>query len=274
MRKIYKRNIKRGSRKRFKKNLRSGTHEQSQEGKWRRKEIMYSLIAVILSITTFIWSVYQDFKKDKEEVIINSFTPVTNTSISFRNFSSYKLITLEFGILLSNTGDNTISLINYDLQQVAKSQTEKGTIYPVSYSGMNQGFIGTDGQTADIPFIIKSGESKLIYIKTGILVAKDIYVKFNNAYKDKTGKDLASVQDFTYEDLMYYSAKTGVDIYGNKIEGKIYDDSSEEKIFFLSVDEDAFHPVFSLTFKSAKGNSFNHIYGELMTASSNSLSTN
>ncbi len=207
--------------------------------------------------------IYQDFKKDKEEITINSFTPVNNTNLSFNNFPSGKLVTLEFGILLSNISDNTISLIDYELEQVAEDSPEKGFSYPIEYSGMNEGFIEADGKITNMPFIIKSGESKLVYIKTGIIIKKDIYLKINDVYKQETGKDLSSVKNLTYGDLKYYMVKVGTDIYGNPIEGEAYQDSLGEKIFYSSIEtENILHPIFSLTFKSAKGNYFTHQYSE------------
>ncbi|WP_440603288.1 hypothetical protein [Bacillus sp. GB_SG_008] len=263
MRKSYRRNPRRIDRKEFKRNFLSEKTEQPQESKWRKNEITYALLAVIISVFTFVWTVYQDFKKDKEEITINSFTPVSNTNLSFSNFFRGKLITLEFGILLSNTGDNTISLINYELKQVAEDSPEKGFSYPMQYSRMNQGFIEADGKITSMPFIIKSGESRLVYIKTGIIIDENIYLKINDVYKQETGKDLSSVQNFTYEDLQYYTVKAGTDIYGNPIEGKTDQDSSGEKSFSSSMElENALYPIFSLTFKSAKGNYFTHRYSE------------
>ncbi|KAB3541146.1 hypothetical protein NSS76_12910 [Bacillus sp. FSL R5-0654] len=260
MRKSFRRNSRRIDRSEFMRNFSCEKTEQSQENKWRKKEIIFAFLAVIISVFTLLWTVYQDFKKDKEEITINSFTPISNTNLSFSNFFRGKLITLEFGILLSNISDNTISLIDYKLEQVAEKSPES---FPVQYNKMNQGFIDEDGKISSMPFIIKSGESRLVYIKTGIIIDENIYLKINDVYKQETGRNLSHVKKFTYKDLQYYTVKARIDIYGNSIEGETNQNSLGEKSFFSSIElENAVYPIFSLTFKSAKGNYFTHQYSE------------
>ncbi|PLT32521.1 hypothetical protein [Bacillus sp. V5-8f] len=252
-------------RNRIERNLSNENIVKSQEKKWLGFDRFFSIIAIIISVLTLVWTIYQDFNKNKEEIIINSFTPENNTKLSFENFALGKLITLDYGILISNTGENTISLVDYKLKQTAEGAPNRDNFYPLDYSGLSQGFNEKNGKATDMPFIIKSGESKLVFIKTGIIVHKRIYEKINSVHKQETGKDLSSVQNLTYSDLKYYEVKAGTDIYGNHVSGQVFQESSGEKSFTSITDitdKDYFQPTFSLTFKSAKGNYFVHLYNE------------
>ncbi|PFU61782.1 hypothetical protein COK90_11465 [Priestia megaterium] len=252
-----------------KKNRKSNRNAgQNQERKWRRVEIWFSLIALVISILTICWTIYQDLEKDKEEIIINSFEPSESSKISFSHGLKKNLITLEFGILLSNTSDNTISLIDHRLEQITQFPLQKGFTYPNYYSGIDDGFFEANGTKASMPFVIKSGESKLVYIKTAVITNDNAYKKINNAYKKETGNDLSSAQKLTYGELVYYEVKAATDIYGNKVKGNTIKDSSEEKTYYYSTDThdpydtDDPHPTFSLTFKSVKGNYFKEKYNQ------------
>lgn len=253
------------NKKNSKRNRNAG---QTQERKWRKVEIWFSLVALILSVLTFSWTIYQDLQKNKEEITINSFEPSPSSKILFDHSLKKKQITLEFGILLSNTSDNTISLIDHRLEQTTPFPLQKGFNYPNDYSGMDDGFFEANGTEISMPFVIKSGESKLVYIKTAVITNDNAYKKINNVYKKETGNDLSAAQKLTYSDLEYYQVKAGTDIYGNKVEGNVIQDSSGGEIYYSSTDThdpyntDDPHPTFSLTFKSAKGNYFKEEYNQ------------
>lgn len=234
---------------------------QKQGRKWL-KENGFSLLALILSVLTFSWTIYQDLQKNKEEITVNSFEPSPSSKILFNDGFKKKQITLEFGILLSNTSDNTISLIDHRLEQTTQFPLQKGFIYPNQYRGMDNGFFEANGTKVSMPFVIKSGDSKLVYIKTAVITNNNAYKKINNVYKKETGNDLSSAQKLTYSDLIYYELKAKTDIYGNKVKGNAIQDSSGERTYDYSIDTRNPHPTFSLTFKSAKGNYFKEEYNE------------
>lgn len=251
-----------------KKNRNSNRNKgQNQERKWL-KENAFSLLAILISVLTFGWTIYQDLEKNKEEITINSFEPSESSKISFSHGPKKNLITLEFGILLSNTSDNTISLIDHRLEQTTPFPLQKGFNYPNGYGGMDDGFFEANGTEVSMPFVIKSGESKLVYIKTAVITNDNAYKKINNVYKKETGNDLSSAQKLTYSDLEYYQVKAETDIYGNNVKGNTIQVSSEEKTYYHSTDThdpydtDDPHPTFLLTFKSAKGNYFKEEYSQ------------
>ncbi|PEU52181.1 hypothetical protein CN395_27890 [Priestia megaterium] len=246
-----------------KKNRKSNRNAgQTQERKWPKVEIWFSLIALIVSVFTSGWTIVQDLQKNKEEITINSFEPSPSSKILFNHSFKKKQITLEFGILLSNTSDNTISLIDHRLEQTTPFPLQKGFNYPNEYSGMDDGFFEANGTEISMPFVIKSGESKLVYIKTAVITNDNAYKKINNVYKKETGNDLSSAQNLTYSDLEYYQVKAETDIYGNKVAGNAIQDSSGGEIYYSSTDTHDPHPTFSLTFKSAKGNYFKEEYNQ------------
>ncbi|MDA2207812.1 hypothetical protein PDN36_24525 [Bacillus cereus] len=235
-----------------------------QESKRRNIEVRLALLAGILSLIGFFWTVYQDYKKDKEEIIINSFSPKMSSKVTFQEkiLPGRPLLTLEFGLLIANTSDKSISIIDYKLEQVSKSSPKNGFSYPILYSGLNQGFTEAGGKEANMPFILKAGESKLVYIKTGIIVPQDVFSKINAAYKMENGKDISPTLELTYEELEFYTIKAQIDINGNKVEGDASKDTQGKMVFISSISTEVRHPTFEITFKTASGNSFKHKYHE------------
>jgi len=233
---------------------------------WRKMEIRFSLFALLISLLTFTWTLYQDYINNQEEIVINSFTPTLDTNVSFKKMEFPKspyIVTLRIGILLTNTNEKTVTLTNYRMDQIAKTDLDINFKYPTHYSGMDQGFSGENGSSEDLPFILKKGESKLIYINTGILINNNVFKKINEVYKLDNKKDIPENIELTYKELIYYLVKAQTDLYGNKLEGNTYK-SDEGEIFFhhvIDIDKSDF-PIFSVTFKSVNGTYFEHIFYE------------
>lgn len=244
-----------------------------QESKRRNIEVRLALLAGILSLIGFFWTVYQDYKKDKEEIIINSFTPKMSSKVTFQEkvLPGSPLLTLEFGLLIANTSDKSISIIDYKLDQVSKSSTKNGFSYPDLYSGLNQGFTEADGKEANMPFILKAGESKLVYIKTGIIVPQDAFSKINATYKMENGRDISPPLELTYQELQFYTIKAKIDVNGNNIEGDAIKDTQGKIVFNYSTSTEMRHPTFEITFKTASGNSFMHKYHEYQSDNIHSI---
>lgn len=229
-------------------------------------EIWFSLFALIISLLTFAWTIYQDYKNNQEEIVINSFTPSLDTNVSFNKIALPKspyLVTIRIGILLTNTSEKTVTLTNYRFEQIADTDLDVNFKYPIFYSGMDQGFSDENGTSQGLPFILKEGESKLVYINTGILINKNVFEKINEVYKIENGKDTPQNIEFTYEELLYYLVKAQTDLYGNKIEGDTYKNDKGEISFHHVIDiEKSDFPIFSLTFKSVNGTYFEHVFYE------------
>jgi len=222
----------------------------------RKKEIRYSLLAVLISFIGMFYTFYQDYESNKEEIKIHSFNPLLDSRVSFgERHLPNRLVTLEFGILISNTSDKTISIIDYQLEQVAED-------HPIGYSGMNQGLSEKNGKEASMPFILQSGESKLVYIKNGFIVPQNAFIKIDEAFKSKNGNSILPSQELTYEELLYYTAIAETDIYGSEIEGEIYTDEKGNSTVFSVSSLNNNHPIFEITFKTSSGNYFKHQYYE------------
>lgn len=114
----------------------------------------------MISLLTFGWTLYQDYKNNQEEIVINSFTPTFDSNVSFNKIEFPKspyIVTMRVGILLTNTNEKTVTLTDYRLEQIAKTDLDINFEYPTSYSGMNKGFSDENGTSQDLPFILKKG---------------------------------------------------------------------------------------------------------------------
>jgi hypothetical protein len=239
-------------------------NKRELERTWRRVDVRFSLLAILISVIGVGIQIYQDIRDNTEEINLHSFRPAAKgEEYSFEDglFGGEKIISLPFEILISNTGKNTVSLINYRLIQ----RNNTGLLYPEYHTGMNQGFTDEDEKEIDIPFIILAGESKLVRIHTGIKIKEDIYQKINQVYKVEYGKDITSEDTFTYGELQYYQVKAKTDFYGNKLEGSAFKDTDGEAGAIVSYPTNMRYPEFWLTFKTASSNYFEIAYHEYRT---------
>ncbi|WP_163539245.1 hypothetical protein [Gracilibacillus sp. YIM 98692] len=265
-RRLIRKNVLSNRRKNRRENIIANEATQKKELVWRKMEIRFSLFALIISLLTFSWTLYQDYKNNQEEIVINSFTPTLDTNVSFNKIELPKspyIVTMRIGILLTNTNEKTVTLTNYRLEQIGKTDLDINFEYPTFYSGMDQGFSDENGTSQDLPFILKKGESKLVYINTGILINNNVFEKINEVYKIENEKDIPENIELTYRELSYYLVKAQTDLYGNKIEGDAYKSDEGEKSFHHVIDIDkSDFPIFSITFKSVNGTYFEHIFYE------------
>ncbi|WHX25023.1 hypothetical protein QNH47_12685 [Virgibacillus halodenitrificans] len=265
-RRLIRKNVLSKRRINRRKNILANESAQKNELVWRKREIRFSLIAIIISMITFSWTLYQDYKNNQEEIIINSYTPTSDTNVSVNKIGLPKspyIVTMRIGILLTNTNEKTVTLTNYRLEQIAKIDLATNFEYPTFYSGLDQGFSDENGTSQDLPFILKKGESKLVYINTGILINNNVFEKINGVYKKENEKDIPEKIELTYRELLYYLAKAQTDLYGNKTEGETYKIDEEEKLFHHVIDIDkSDFPIFSITFKSVNGTYFEHTFYE------------
>ncbi|NGY80848.1 hypothetical protein F6Y03_00920 [Bacillus megaterium] len=88
------------------------------------RDLVFSCSINIIGFNIFL-DYLSRFAKNKEEITINSFEPSPSSKILFDHSLKKKQITLEFGILLSNTSDNTISLIDHRLEQTTPFPLQK-----------------------------------------------------------------------------------------------------------------------------------------------------
>ncbi|KRF61488.1 hypothetical protein ASG99_25350 [Bacillus sp. Soil768D1] len=263
---LIRKNVLSKRRKNRRENIIANGDKPKNELMWRKMEIRFSLFALIISLLTFAWTIYQDYKNNQEEIVINSFNPTLDTNVSFKKIELPKspyIVTMRIGILLTNTNEKTVTLTNYRLEQVEKTDFDINSQYPSFYSGMDQGFSDENGTSQDLPFILKKGESKLVYFNTGVLINNNVFEKINEVYKIENERDIPENIVLTYRELLYYLVKAQTDLYGNKIEGNTYK-SDEGEIFFhqiIDIEKGDF-PIFSLTFKSVNGTYFKHIFYE------------
>ncbi|ALC88895.1 hypothetical protein AM500_03080 [Bacillus sp. FJAT-18017] len=271
MKKLHNRRLIRSNflskrRKNRRENIIANEGTQKKELVWRKMEIKFSLFALIISLLTFSWTIYQDYKNNQEEIVINSFTSTLDNNVSLNKIELPKspyIVTMRVGILLTNTNEKTVTLTNYKLEQIGETNLDIDFKYPTFYSGMDQGFSDENGTSQDLPFILKKGESKLVYINTGILINNNVFEKINKVYKIENGIDIPENIELTNRELSYYLVKAQTDLYGNKIEGDTYKSDEGEKFFHHVIDIDkSDFPIFSITFKSVNGTYFEHIFYE------------
>lgn len=265
-RRLIRKNVLSKRRKNRRENIIAYEATEKKELVWRKMEIRFSLFAIIISLLTFSWTIYQDYVNNQEEIVMNSFTPTFDTNVYFNKTELPKspyIVTMRIGILLTNTNEKTVTLTNYRFEQIGKIDLDINFKYPTFYSGMDQGFSDENGNSQELPFILKEGESKLVYINTGILINNNVFEKINKVYKIENEKDILENRELTYRELTYYLVKAQTDLYGNKIEGDTFISEEGEKSFHQVIDIDkSDFPIFSIIFKSVNGTYFEHIFYE------------
>ncbi|HUV82106.1 MAG TPA: hypothetical protein VMW53_03370 [archaeon] len=146
-----------------------------------------------------------------------------------------------FDCYLTNNGEETLSILDYELIQIGKD-------YPISYySYMDGGLFDGTGNQLQFPLNIDSKKSLKIFLKVGISIHPDAYVLISNNFTLRTRISINEINS--------YLATNGMDLYGNSVEPFI----EEGKYFgFKGPNSENLHEqIFLITFKTGSGNYFN-----------------
>ncbi|WP_375102271.1 hypothetical protein ACDZ28_00935 (plasmid) [Paenibacillus sp. RS8] len=216
-------------------------------------EKFLSLLAIIIAIGTLVWQINQDIQGKKEELVIHSYQADPGYKFKITQSNNQVIIPFQYKILLANTGDPSISFINFKEVQVG-TKTDQSRTNALS----DVGFTSEEDKPVRLPFIIKSGEAIVLKHIMPISFEQESINVINQAYIKENGSDIYN-KDITYYDLLYYSMKAGKDIFGNDLTGN----GSRDEIGFPETqlkinNKNVNQPKFNLIFTSARNNEFEY----------------
>lgn len=217
-----------------------------------------SIIAIIISVAALSWTIYQDFKKDQEKMIINSFIPTDSYNIKFNHTNlptSPGELVLPVKVLLTNSSAKPLTLLDYSLEQNSSNLNINNKLrYPSDYLGMNKGFIDENKEPLEFPIVLNEGESKLIILKIGLLIDNKIFQEMDQYYFEKKSIHLAKSTNLVYSNFLEMLSDSKINLYGFKTDTIIPED-----LHYIEIDtkKDSF-PRFLIKFKTVNNKLFSH----------------
>ncbi|MGI2329147.1 hypothetical protein [Planococcus sp. YIM B11945] len=210
------------------------------EARYRKAEIQYSKIALFISIISLLssfitigYTIYTDNERARENIYF-----AVNSNLQEGNFDTTLIparlpdfeydgdilgvVPVNYEIILANNGENTVSIISYDLWQIDNQ-------VPIQFSHLKNG-IYEKNDLLEFPLTIESGKSRKITIKVGIQVKDFVFKILEEEFGE--GKPI----NFNTLETTLLSQNT--DLFGNKVvknNNNIYStDLTNEKIYKLS----------------------------------------
>jgi len=151
------------------------------------------------------------------------------------------ILPVYFDCILTNNGENTLSILKYDLKQINNKD------YPRSdYSYMNGGLFDSTGNQLQFPLNIDSKKSYKFYLKVGIAIHPDAYVLISNNFTPFTR--------YSIMEITSHLAINEMDSYGNSIEPLTYQGNYYG--FQVPNLENVHEQIFLITFTTGSGNDF------------------
>lgn len=241
--------------------IQSSQNETPPPDNWRKVEIRYSLLAVLLSICTLIFTVYQDYQSKKEEIIVHSFGIDEKQKVRLVPFEEENsvVIYLMNRLLLTNTSSQTVSIIDSELEV---DENGNGDFLAKSYTN----FYTRDGEALDMPLILKAGESLEIKVESPVTMAKDTYAEIKASYKVKYNKELDYRELQSFNEIRSAAYLAEIDIYGNKETIKQSISENGNVVLYVNTDKvrEEIYPIYKLTFKTVRSNYFEILYEDNM----------
>ena len=216
------------------------SNSNRNEARYRKTEIQHSKIALILSIISLLiafisisYTIFKDIERSRENVYfaVNSVfqegnfdTHLIPTKIPDSSYDGDVLgiVPINYEIILANNGENTVSIISYDLWQI-------GNQGPVQFSHLKNGIYEKD-DILEFPLTIEPGKSRKITIKVGIQIKDFVYNILN--------EELEEGKPVNFKKLETILLSQNTDLFGNNVvknNNNIYStDLTNEKTYKLS----------------------------------------
>lgn len=216
------------------------SNSNRNEARYRKKEIQNSNIALILSIISLLvafvsigYTIYKDIESSRENIYF-----AVNSAFQKRNFDTYLIpvkipdfeyegdilgiVPINYELIIANNGENTVSIISYDLWQIASQG-------PVQFSNLKNG-IYEKNDMLEFPLTIEPGKSRKITIKVGIPIKDFVYNILEKEFEE--GKPV------NFSTLETTLLTNNTDLFGNRVvknSNNIYStDLSNEMTYKLS----------------------------------------
>ena len=146
------------------------------------------------------------------------------------------VVQLPWKLTISNTCNRQLSIVEHFI-------TRGETPISTQYSGIDGGLIDMNSNPVRYPISIEAGDSRTFYIFVGITVPEQIY---NTLLSVKDKKNL------TDRNVAQILGRQGIDIYGNNVEYKEFDDKS----YTFQIKDKEKAQRFWIHFTTGRGNVF------------------
>jgi hypothetical protein len=174
--------------------------------------ISMALLSLIVSVAAFIIP-YREQKHQFEiiqsEILTVKLNPHIDGDLRITDINlgqMGRVIQFPVGLTISNTGNQKLSIINYDVWVNSSMGLTK-------YSEINGGIEDTKNTRVILPIVLEPGESKIFTLYVGIIIppeASKLVTPINNEIYTNINKALVIL------------AKAGIDFYGNNVDYQEY----------------------------------------------------
>lgn len=199
--------------------------------------LIISILAIILSIMSFAYTIRKDILDDQERISI------TDSSFSYNEILSYDMTGgfrgqgvidgLNYTITLANNSKQKISLISYDIFQ-------RGQNLHFQYGNMIKGIRDQKNREIEFPLSLDAGEAISLTFEVNTLIPSDINMLLLEKYGTST--------EISSQELITYLGENGRDLFGNDVNYISYGDGS----YSIEIDAPSF-PSYDLQVSTSKG---------------------
>lgn len=147
---------------------------------------------------------FQVLQKENLAVRLNPYVEGRTTLTGKRFGSAGTLVRSSWGLTLSNTGNQKLSLTQYRISTGASPGA-------LVYTGIDGGLSTDDGTAEKLPIVLEPGESRALLLDIGFLVPAEVYSALSSIEKP----ELLSAESVRIE-----LARRGLDLYGNTVQFK------------------------------------------------------
>jgi hypothetical protein len=212
----------------------------SDSGKDTFNRLM-ALLAILIAVASFAYTIWLDQKSEMEDLLTNTSrvhgdyeTEIIPLSIS----DLPAVLPVYYECILVNNGKMSLSIVDYDLQQIAEG-------YPIKYPYMNGHLFDSSGKQLQLPLDINSKKSYRLFVKVGVTI-------FPKAY-ELISKNFTSQKKISIQELTSYLARNHIDFYGNTVNPYI----DQGNLLGFSVPmKNRKEQIFFINFKTSRGNYF------------------
>ena len=201
-----------------------------------------ALFAIMIAVASLTYTIWSDQKSEMEDLIIYTSRVHGNYETEIIPLSTQYMpavLPVYYECILVNNGKLPLSIVDYDLQQIAED-------YPIThYSYMDGGLFDGSGKQLQLPLDIDSKKSYRFFVKVGIAIHPKAYKVIS--------KNFTSQKKISSEELLSYLARNRMDFYGNVVDP--YMDKGNLLGFSVPMNNRR-DQMFLINFKTSKGNYF------------------
>ncbi len=222
---------------------------RNQLSKNEKLTLWISLIALLFSILSGLYSTYytiqRDQNDDSEVIDIALIDSSHDETVLYKDLNigelGSALIPLNYSVLVSNNSKRTISIIDHKLTQTINDK--------MFYYSNIVNKVTINNKNIDYPITIEAGGSIKLVFSINILLKPvvDDLIQKKYSYNIK----------IPYSELHRYLLSNGYDLYGNKVKATFFEDNT-----YLMESEDYKVPTYKIIFTTSKGSNFTQMISE------------